>query len=254
VWTVDVHTRWFCHRAVRSRARSPLARSPPDPRPSISRSCHRAVGSRARSPRAPIPQFLPARRSAAHAIRASPVIPPRPQSPKSSPAVRKASMQGRLARRWKVGEPAVRSPLMHCGSPRQAKLRGGVDGATDIPRHSSCATKSPKSAAPATPRSRGWKVVALRPQIPRIRHTSMYLKTPNRSIRHMPSARREAKDTRRKRSVSFLVFYQFLILVLPVLVQKIIVKVCCLFCSSLVFYQLPCLRYAALFKVCWRPP
>jgi hypothetical protein len=35
---------------------------------------------------------------------------PRPQSPKSSPAVRKASMQGRLARRWKVGEPAVRKP------------------------------------------------------------------------------------------------------------------------------------------------
>uniref|UniRef100_A0A804R8A2 Ubiquitin-like protease family profile domain-containing protein n=1 Tax=Zea mays TaxID=4577 RepID=A0A804R8A2_MAIZE len=60
---------------------------------------------------------------------------------------------------------------MDCGSPRQAKLRGGVDGAADIPRHSSCATKSPKSAAPATPRSRGWKVFILI----NIRETHWYL-------------------------------------------------------------------------------
>jgi hypothetical protein len=184
----------------------------------------RPQSARTQSPRSPPvnPPLMPSRCTLPRpqSPRPDPAIPPRPSIRRSrnprlarnpaSPAVRKASMQGRLTRRWKVGEPAVRSPLMDCGSPRQAKLRGGVDGAADIPRHSSCATKSPKSAAPATPRSRGWKVVALRPQIPWIRHTSMYLKTPNRSIRHTPSARREAKDTRRKRSVSFLVFYQFL--------------------------------------------
>jgi hypothetical protein len=112
VWTVGVHTRWFCHRAVRSRARSPLACSPPNPRPSIRRSCHRVVRSRARSPRAPIPQFLPARQSAAHAIRASPVD--------GRSGSRRPSME------WKVAprpDPAIppRPSILRSRNPRLAR-------------------------------------------------------------------------------------------------------------------------------------
>jgi hypothetical protein len=82
--------------------------------------------------RLPHPQFLPARNPA-------------------SPAIRKASMQGRLARRWKVGEPAVRWPSMEgCAFITADGLRSAPGKAprmrqTDIPRHSSCDTKSQKT-------------------------------------------------------------------------------------------------------------
>jgi hypothetical protein len=152
----------YCRRphslVLPSRCTLPRRQSPcPDPaihpRRSIRRSCHHAVGSYARN--------------------SSPsVIPPRPQSVRrqckvASPVDGRSGSPQSAGRQWKV---AHSSPLMDCG-PRQGKLRGCVDGAADILRHSSCDTKSPKTAAQATPRSRGWKVVALRPQIPRIRHT-----------------------------------------------------------------------------------